>query len=160
MPWRKERLPTLVFLGFPPGSAGKESACNAGDLGLIPELGRAPGEGKGYALQYSGLENPKDCLVHGSQRDGRDWATITLTLAGMRVVMFIIAPTVLLGTHDWAGRGRCRLRIDRVSSLPPTREWERVRRSIPFKWKITNNYVPVGWTETCISDSLRINFSW
>ena len=54
-------LLTPVFLGFPGGSAGKESACNAGDLGLIPVLGRSPGEGKGYPLQYSGLENPMDC---------------------------------------------------------------------------------------------------
>ena len=46
-------------------SAGKESACNAGDLGLIPGLGRAPGEGKGYPLQYSGLESSMDCTVHG-----------------------------------------------------------------------------------------------
>ena len=45
------------ILGFPCGSAGKESACNAGDLGSIPGLGRSPGEGKGYPLQYSGLEN-------------------------------------------------------------------------------------------------------
>ena len=52
-------------VGFPCGSAGKESACNAGDLGLIPELGRSPGEGKGYPLQYSGLENSMDCTVHG-----------------------------------------------------------------------------------------------
>ena len=44
-------------MGFPCGSAGKESACNAGDLGLIPGLGRSPGESNGYALQYSGLEN-------------------------------------------------------------------------------------------------------
>ena len=44
-------------LGFPCGSAGKESACNAGDLVLNPGLGRFPGEGKGYPLQYSGLEN-------------------------------------------------------------------------------------------------------
>ena len=51
--------------GFPCGSAGKESACNAGDLGSIPELGRSPGEGKGYPLQYSGLENSMDCIVHG-----------------------------------------------------------------------------------------------
>ena len=51
--WRRERLATPVFLGFPCGSAGKESACNAGDLGLIPGLGRSPGEGKGYPLQYS-----------------------------------------------------------------------------------------------------------
>ena len=51
--------------GFPCGSAGKESACNAGDLGLVPGLGRSPGEGKGYLLQYSGLENSMDCMVHG-----------------------------------------------------------------------------------------------
>ena len=46
-------------------SAGKESACNAGDVGSIPRLGRSPGEGKGYPLQYSGLENFMDCVVHG-----------------------------------------------------------------------------------------------
>ena len=45
-------------------SAGKESACSAGDLGSIPDLGRSPGEGKGYSLQYSGLENSMDCTVH------------------------------------------------------------------------------------------------
>ena len=48
IPWRRERLPTAVFLGFPCGSAGKESARNAGELGLIPGLGRSPVEGKGY----------------------------------------------------------------------------------------------------------------
>ena len=52
-------------LGLPCGSAGKESACNAGDLSLIPGLGRSPGEGKSYPLQYSGLENSMDCIVHG-----------------------------------------------------------------------------------------------
>ena len=55
--WRRDRLPTLVFLGFPGGSAGKESACNAEDPGSIPGLGRSPGEGKSYPLQYFGLEN-------------------------------------------------------------------------------------------------------
>ena len=50
-------------MGFPGGSAGKESTCNAGELGLIPGLGRSPGEGKGYPLQYSGLENFMDCVV-------------------------------------------------------------------------------------------------
>ena len=45
----------------PCGSAGKESVCNLGDLGSIPGLGRSPGEGKGYSLQYSGLENSMDC---------------------------------------------------------------------------------------------------
>ena len=51
--------------GFPCGSSGKESACNAGDLGSIPGLGRSPREEKGYPLQYSGLENTMDCIVHG-----------------------------------------------------------------------------------------------
>ena len=51
-------------LGFPCGSAGKESACDVGDLGSIPGLGRSPGEGKGYPLQYSDLENSMDCTVH------------------------------------------------------------------------------------------------
>ena len=55
-------------LGFSRGSAGKESSCNAGDLGLIPGLGRSPGEGKGYPFQYSGLENSRDCIVHGVTR--------------------------------------------------------------------------------------------
>ena len=58
-------LPTPVFLGFPGGSAGKESACNVADLGLIPGLGRSPGEEKGYPLQYSGLEKSMDSIVHG-----------------------------------------------------------------------------------------------
>ena len=50
------------------GSAGKESACNAGDLGSIPGLGRSPGEANGNPLQYSGLENSTDCIVHGVTR--------------------------------------------------------------------------------------------
>ena len=57
----RDRLPTPLFLGFPGGSAGKEPTCNVGDLGSIPGLGRSPGEGKGYPLQYSGLGNS----VHG-----------------------------------------------------------------------------------------------
>ena len=58
------------ILGLPCGSAGEESACNAGDLCSIPGLGRSPGEGKGYPLQYSGLENSMDYM--GSQRVGHD----------------------------------------------------------------------------------------
>ena len=56
---------TSLGMGFPWGSTGKESTCNAGDLGSIPELGRSSGEGKGYPLQYSGLENSVDSIVHG-----------------------------------------------------------------------------------------------
>ena len=70
-----DRLPTPVFLGFPWVSAGKESACNVGDLGSISGLGRSPGERKGYPLQYSGLENSMNCIVMGSQRVGLDWET-------------------------------------------------------------------------------------
>ena len=53
-------------MGFPDSSVGKESACNAGDPGSIPGLGRSPGEEKGYSLQYSGLENSMDCIVQFS----------------------------------------------------------------------------------------------
>ena len=52
-------------MGFPGGLDGKESACSVGDLGSIPRLGKSPGEGKGYPLQYSGVENSMDCIVHG-----------------------------------------------------------------------------------------------
>ena len=51
-------------MGFPCGTAGKESTYNVGNLGSILRLGRSPGEGKGYPLQYSGLENSVDCKVH------------------------------------------------------------------------------------------------
>ena len=57
-------------MGFPCDSAGKESTYNAGDLGSNPGLGRSPGRGKGYPLQYSGLENSLDCMVHGATKSG------------------------------------------------------------------------------------------
>ena len=52
-------------MGFAGGLDGKESACNVGDPGFIPGLGRSPGEGNGYPLQYPGLENSMDCIVLG-----------------------------------------------------------------------------------------------
>ena len=55
----------VTAVGFPGGSVGKESACNAGTLGSIPGLGRSRGEGNSYPLQYPGLENSMDCVVHG-----------------------------------------------------------------------------------------------
>ena len=73
IPWRRDRLPTPVFLGFPCGSAGKESACTAGDLGLIPGLWRSPGERKAYPLQHSSLENSTDFIVH---RITESWALL------------------------------------------------------------------------------------
>ena len=55
--------PPADTVGFPGDSDGKESACNEGDLGLIPGFRRSPGEGHGNSLQYSGLENSMDCIV-------------------------------------------------------------------------------------------------
>ena len=64
--WRRDRLPTLVFLGFPGGSAGKDSACNTGDLGSIPGLGRSHGKGNGWLPtpvfwpgEFDGLYSPQ-----------------------------------------------------------------------------------------------------
>ena len=54
-----------MFLCFPGGSDSKESACNVGDIALIPGLERSPGEGNSYPLQCSGLKNSIDCIVHG-----------------------------------------------------------------------------------------------
>ena len=72
--------------GFSSGSAGKESVCNAGDLGSIPGLGRSPGEGNGYLLQHSGLENSMDCIVHGVQRVGHDSATFTHVVVAVQLL--------------------------------------------------------------------------
>ena len=58
-------LHLYYILGFPCGSAGKESTCNVRDLGSVPGLGRSPGERKGNPLQYSGLENSMNCVVYG-----------------------------------------------------------------------------------------------
>ena len=60
-----EDLGPFINMGFPCGSAGKESTYNVGDLGSTPGLGRFPGKGKNYPLQYSGLENSMDRIVHG-----------------------------------------------------------------------------------------------
>ena len=61
-------------MGFPDSSVGKESAGNAEDPGLIPGLGRSAGEGIGYPLQYSGLENSMDCIVH---RVAKSWTLLS-----------------------------------------------------------------------------------
>ena len=63
-------------MGFPDGSVGKGSACNEGDPGSIPGLGRSLGEGNSYPLQYSGLENSMDCVAHGV---AKSWTQLTFT---------------------------------------------------------------------------------
>ena len=74
----------ILYCSFPDGRGGKESACNAGDSGLIPSSGRSPGEGNGCPLQYSWLENSMDrgarqATVHGVSKIGPDWAIHTHT---------------------------------------------------------------------------------
>ena len=85
--WRRDRLPAPVFLGFPCGSAGKESACHEGDLGSIPGLGRSLGEGKGYPLQYPGLENFMGYAMQSmeSQRVEHDQVTFTFSDEQLRL---------------------------------------------------------------------------
>ena len=85
--WRRDRLPTPVFLGFPGGSDSKESACNVSDLGSIPGLGRSPGEEHGNPLQYSCLDNP-----HGQ----RTWRATVHGVAKSRDTTEQLA---LMGTH-------------------------------------------------------------
>ena len=64
----------FIFHVYPGSLGGKESACNAGDLGSIPRLGRSPGEGNDYSFQYSGLENSMDCIVHGVSKSQTWWS--------------------------------------------------------------------------------------
>ena len=84
--WRRDRLPTPVFLGFPCGSVGKESTCNAGEPGSIPGWGRSPEEGNDYPLQYACLENSMDrgawkATVQGCREsDTMEWLSLHFIL--------------------------------------------------------------------------------
>ena len=87
---QSHKCETLVdiprFFWWLGGSAGKESACNTGNLGSIPGLGWSPGEGKGYPLQYSGLENSMDCIVYGvSELDTTERHSLHFTLESVCV---------------------------------------------------------------------------
>ena len=97
IPWRRDRLPTPVFLGFPGGSAGKESACNAGDLGSIPGLGRSPGEGHGNPLQHSCLES-----LHGQRSlvGYSPWILKELDMTEQLCTALFCLPTMLDARKD------------------------------------------------------------
>jgi len=77
-------------LGFPGGSADKESTCKAGNLGSIPGLGRSPGEGKGYSLQYSGLENSMDYTVHGVAKSQTKLSNFHFFTSGLNYIKLLI----------------------------------------------------------------------
>ena len=97
IPWRRDRLPTPVFLGFPGGSDSKESTCDAGDLGSIPGLGRSPGGGQSNPLQYSCLENPHGqrglagCSPWGSKEsDTTEWlSTIHVLIHSLQFLTYL-----------------------------------------------------------------------
>ena len=92
------------MIRFPCGSAGKESVCNVGDLGLIPGLGRSPGEGKGCPLQYSGLKNSMDCTAWGCEESDR---TKQLTFTSLHVcIEYLWTPNRLL-----AAKGHLRTQL-------------------------------------------------
>ena len=95
--WRRDRLPTPVFLGFLCGSAGKEPTCNAGDLGLIPGLGRSPGEGRGYPLWYSGLEKSMDCSPwsHKESDTTEQLPLVTCQFSGIKSIHNVVQPSPL-----------------------------------------------------------------
>ena len=78
---------SLKQVGFPDRSVGKESACNAGDLGSIPGLGRSPGEGNGYPPQYSGLENSMGSIVHGITKTER--LSLSFKMGGGHEIIFV-----------------------------------------------------------------------
>ena len=85
--WQPVSLPRV-----PCGLAGEESACNMGDLGSIPGLGRFPGEGKGYPLQYSGLENSMDCIIHGVTKSWTQLNNFHIYSASWKALYIYIHP--------------------------------------------------------------------
>ena len=89
-------------MGFPCGSASKESTCNAGDLGLIPGLGRSPGEEKGYPLQYSDLENSMECIYSPwgpKQLDTTERPSLHFTLWSVLRITFYEPPAPSQAPH-------------------------------------------------------------
>ena len=92
----------MYLSGFPCGSAVKESACNAGDLGLIPGLGKSPEEEKGYPLQYSGLENSTDCIVHGVAKSRTRLSDFHFTLFWEYLLRVFLDEQLELEVHQLA----------------------------------------------------------
>ena len=92
--WRRDRPPTPVFLGFPCGLTGKESACNVEVLGSIPGLRRSPGEGNGYPLQYSGLENSMEYPWGCKELDMTDQPALYLFHCGFIFLLFFSCQVV------------------------------------------------------------------
>ena len=134
----------IITQGFPCGPAGKESACNAGDLGLISGLGRSPGEGKGYPLQYSGPENFVDCIVHGVTKSqtrlsdfrGHLWARPSTEWAS-QVALVVKNPPANAGDARDAGS----ITGSGVRKIPWSRKWQPALVFLPGKFHGQRNLV-------------------
>ena len=120
--------------GCPGGSAGKESACDAGDLGSIPGLGRSPGEGNGYPVQYFGLESSTDCIVHGVERVRHDWATWTFTFT------WICWKALVQSSRHYG----CMFKFAADTSAELAKSWF---KNIPLPTLILNMRITCLWTE-------------
>ena len=90
IPWRRDRLPTPVFLGFLGGSAGKESACNAGDLGSIPELGGSPGEGIPTPVLWSGEFHRMYSPGAHKESDKSEWLSLSLLVDSWPLIFLLL----------------------------------------------------------------------
>ena len=109
----------LLLWGVPDGSAGKESACNAGDLGSIPGLGRTPGEGNGYPLQYSGMENS---ILYGPWGYKQSDTTERLSLKLNTVALMVRFGQVLRSsTYFSTADGSVTQTDERTTSMPQGR---------------------------------------
>ena len=84
-----------LLQGFPGGSAGKESACNVGDMGSIPGLGRSPGDGNSYPLQESGLENFMVCIWGHKELDTTERLSLSLKKNGIHININVYAKETL-----------------------------------------------------------------
>ena len=167
---RMERLPTATFLGFPCGLAGIESACNVGDLGSIPGLGRSPGEGKGYPRQYSGLVNSMDCIVHVVAKCGRrDWIPTSLFLgflcgsAGKESGCKVGDLSLIPGWEDPLENGKAMHSRTLACRIPRTvdpLEKGTTTHSSILAWRIHGLYSPcVHKSQTVLSDFLSLQIS-
>ena len=98
-------------LNFHGSSDAKESACNAGDLGSIPWLEISPREGKGYPLQYSGLDNSIYCVVHGATKSWHDWVSFTFTFK-TPIKWSMVFSVVMYACESWTIKKAEHQRID------------------------------------------------
>ena len=147
------------FVGFPGGPAGKESACTAGDLGSIPGLGRSLEEGKGYPLQYSGLDNSMDCIAYGVTKS-RTWLSdfhfqwffgvLKISWASLVVQMVKHLPA-MRETRVWHWVGKSSWR----------RKWQPIPVLLPRKshgQRSLVGYSPWGCKESDTTERLRFHF--